>query len=448
MSKATPLVRFLAVVCLVALATGGGYFLGRKSVGHELSTPSQTPPHQGVDATPSPSKGRKILYYRNPMNPSITSPVPAKDEMGMDYIPVYADEVDATRPAGTVKIDPVMVQKMGIRLAKVDCMVLKREVRAPGRVEYDQERLWSVHPKFKGWVEELYVAKTGDEVVGGQPLLSIYSPELVATQQEFLLALAAGGNGGGGSGPFGLKDAALSRLELFGVPISFIKELESSRKVRRTISLKAPGKGVVLKVGALPGDYVTPKSELFRICDLSQVWVIAEIYESDLPWVREGDMVEVETPVMPGQTVKGRVDFVYPEVEGKTRTVPVRVVMDNTKRLLRPGMFVDVAIFSGLERKALVVPSEAVVRSGKEERVFVQTSPGVFEPRKVKLGLEAQGMAEVLSGVSHGEEVVVSAQFLIDSESKLKEAAAKMMRSGTAQGDSGAKGPKQQGAGR
>lgn len=417
----------LAVVLAAVLAAAAGYYAGGRMAGgggHGAAGADEEPSGQA-----SRKEGRKILYYRNPMNPSITSPVPAKDEMGMDYIPVYADEIDASKPAGTVRIDPVMVQKMGVRVAPAGCVVLKKRVMAPGRVEYDQERLWSVHPKFKGWVEEVFVAKAGDQVKGGEALLSIYSPELVATQQEYILSRAAGGDA--------LRQAALERLELFGVPPSFIADLEKEGRVRRAVTLKSPGKGTVLKVGALPGDYVTPRTELYRICDLSRVWIIAEVYDQDLPWIGEGDQVEVESAAAPGRKVTGRVDFVYPEVDVKTRTVPVRVVMDNRGGVLRPGMFVDVAILSGTGRRVLAVPSEAVVRSGKERRVFVMTGPGIFEPRTVVTGVEAEGMVEIVRGLSHGEQVVVSAQFLIDSESKLKEAASKMMRKGLAGGGAG-----------
>ncbi len=416
------------------MAAALGYLLGARTGsrlkgllgGGKAAIQEQRPSPAAEKPAASGKKERRILYYRNPMNPSITSPVPAKDEMGMDYIPVYADELETSRPAGTVRIDPVMVQKIGVRVAKAQCRVLKREVTAPGRVEYDAERLWSVHSRFQGWAEEVFVAKVGDVVEAGDPLLSIYSPELVATEQEFLLALASPGGG--------LLDAARERLRLFGVPQDFVRELERSRRVKRAITLRSPGTGTVIDVGVLPGDFITPKTRLYRICDLSRLWIIAEVYDQDLPWIGKGDRAVVGSPVFPGRRLEASVDFVYPEMDRKARTVPVRLVVDNKRGLLRPGMFVDVTILAGRRRRALVVPSEAVVRSGKEARVFVQTEPGVFEPRRVVLGLEAQGMVEVLSGIRHGDPVVTSAQFLIDSESRLKEAAAKMMRSGLAAG--------------
>ena len=426
----------MVVTVLAVLVAGAvGFFLGAWKgsalLGGRLHRPlpaeAKAPAGSGGSGPSKKEgkKGRRILYYRNPMNPSITSPVPAKDEMGMDYIPVYADEVETSRPAGTVRIDPVMVQKIGVRVARARCGVLHREVPAPGRVEYDQDHLWSIHSRFKGWAEKVMVARVGDRVKRGQPLLSIYSPALVATEQEFLLALASPGSQ--------LLQAARERLRLFGVPEGFIRRLERERRVERVITLDSPGDGTVIDVGVLPGDYITPKTRLYRICDLSTVWVMAEIYDQDLPWVGKGDRALIESPVFPGRRMEARVDFVYPEMDRKARTVPVRLVVDNRKGMLRPGMFVDVTILAGRRERGLLVPDEAVVRSGKEARVFVQTGPGIFEPRRVVLGLEAQGMVEILSGIHEGDRVVTSAQFLIDSESRLKEAAAKMMHSGLVQ---------------
>lgn len=386
------------------------------------------------EATTQAAAERKPLFYRHPMNPQITSPVPAKDEMGMDYIPVYADsETSGGEPAGTVTIDPTVVQNIGVRTTKAERRTFSRHVRTIGRIDYDEERLARLYPKVEGWIEKLYVDKTGQAVRRGDVLLEIYSPQIVAGQEEYLLALenAAALK----DSPFAeirdgaarLAAAARERLTLLDMPAHQLEELERTRQVRRTLHLHSPFKGIVTYIGARAGQYVTPQTELYRIADLARVWVYVDVYEDDLAWVREGDAAEMRVVALPGRVFLGKVATIYPYLEAKTRTAKVRLEFDNPDRALKPEMYANVVLHASRQVDAVTVPTEAIVRSGARELVFVVRGPGKFAPREVKPGVSSAGRTQILQGLEPGEEVVVSAQFLIDSESKLREAVAKML---------------------
>ncbi len=453
------------IVAGVALATGlgGGYWLAQQGTPSQGSAqvqqagerkplfyrhpmnPSITSPvpakdEMGMDYIPvyadESRKERKPLFYRHPMNPSITSPVPAKDEMGMDYIPVYADgDSAADEPAGTVRIDPVTVQNIGVRTARAEQRVLTRKVRTAARVSYDEEHLARLHPKVEGWIEKMRVDKTGEQVKKDEILLSIYSPQLVASQEEYLLAIKNCRQLKNSPfedirrGAAELVQSARQRLELLDMAEHQIRELEKSSKIKRYVHIHSPFDGVVIKVGAREGQFVTPKTELYNIADLSRVWVYVDVFEDELPWVKVGDEAEMRVAAIPGRVFRGRITYIYPYFESKTRTVKVRMEFDNRHGLLKPDMFADVTIHAGRQVNAVVVPEEAIVRSGSRELVFVVRGPGKFEPRVVKVGVSSGGWTQILSGVKPGEEVVTSAQFLIDSESKLREATAKMLES-------------------
>ena len=382
---------------------------------------------------PKTSSEKNVLFYRNPMNPNVTSPTPAKDSMGMDYLPVYADGDSSSNP-GTVTIDPVVVQNIGVRTAIATQKAMSRTVRAVGRVDFDEQRMARLHPKVEGWIEEIQVDKTGESVEKDAILLSIYSPILVSTQQEYLLAL---------NNVAALKDSAIEeikegarsllestreRLKMLDVSPHQIRELERSKKVRKNIHIHSPVAGTVINIGSRLGEYVTPKTELYMLVDLSQVWVFADIYENELPWVAVGNEVEMTLASVPGRVFKGALSYIYPYAQSQTRTTRVRLVFDNADMALRPEMLADISIKANTQPDAIVIPSEAVIRSGNRAQVFVVRSPGKFEPRIVQLGIDSQGEVAVLSGVSAGEEVVTSSQFLVDSESKLREATAKMMQ--------------------
>lgn len=409
-----------ASAAVIAVAVGGtvGYRLG--SVRPDASTMA------AADST------REPLFYRNPMNPEITSPVPAKDNMGMDYIPVYADSDASGSVPGTVRIDPVTTQSIGVRTATVERRSLSRDIHTVGRVDYDEQRIRRLHPKTEGWIEELFVHTTGEVIDADEILLNIYSPLLVSSQQEYLLAL--NNLDTLRESPFedvrrgaeSLVTTTLERLELLDVPAHQLEELKATREVKKRLHIHSPAKGVVINVGVREGQYVTPQTELYFIADLSRVWVFVDVFEEELPWVRVGDDAEMQVAAVPGATLKGQLTYIYPYAERKTRTVKARLEFPNDDLLLKPDMFADVTIRANPKPDVVAVPAESVVRSGLREKVFVVSEPGKFEPRDVVVGVTSEGWTEIRRGVEPGEAVVVSAQFLIDSESKLREAAAKM----------------------
>jgi len=404
------------LVLVAALALAVGYWLGGERGQSRV--------------TPAASKAAP-LYYRNPMNPEITSPVPAKDSMGMDYVPVYADPA-AGGPSGTVRIDPVVVQNIGVRTAHAQLARLGHTVRAVGRVDFDEQRISRLHPKIAGWIEQLFIDTTGTQVQKDTMLLSVYSPRLVASQEEYVLALRHLETLKNSDvedirrGAEELVQSARARLELFDVPEHQIRDLEARLEPQKTLHIHSPSAGIVMRIGAREGQYVTPDTELYMIADLSQVWAYADIFEFELPWVKIGDPVEMTVAGLPGTVFRGQLDYIYPYAEAHTRTVKVRLAFDNRDLLLKPETFAEVVIRTSTQADAIVIPSEAVVRSGNRDRVFVVRAPGRFEPRYVTLGIESEGRVAVLAGLAAGEEVVTSAQFLIDSESKLVEAAEKM----------------------
>jgi Cu(I)/Ag(I) efflux system membrane fusion protein len=377
----------------------------------------------------------KPLFYRNPMNPDITSPMPAKDNMGMDYIPVYAENSMAVdmAPTGTVKIDPVTVQNMGVRTSIATTTALSHEIRAMGRVAYDEEHITRLHPKTEGWIEKLFIDKTGTTVKTGTMLLSIYSPQLVTSAQEYLLALKSLQtleNSPFEDISFGAKQmakAARERLEFLDVPEHQIRDLEQTGDIKKNIHIHSPFNGVVINIGAREGQHVSPETELYMLADLTNVWVFADVFESDLPWVNVGDKVEMTLTGIPGKVFKGSLSYIYPYAEAKTRTIKVRLVFDNEDLLLKPDMFANVTINTQRQANAITIPSEAIVRSGERDQVFIVREQGKFEPRTVKVGLTAEGLTQIIEGVDVGDEVVTSSQFLIDSESKLRESTAKML---------------------
>jgi len=390
---------------------------------------------QPMLADPVVTEQPKPLFYRNPMNPDITSLTPAQDYMGMDYIPVYAENNTAMdmAPTGTVKIDPVTVQNMGVRTTIASTTALSHQINAVGRVAYDEEHITRLHPKTEGWIEKLFIDKTGTTVKKSTMLLSIYSPQLVTSAQEYLLALKSLKtleNSPFEDISYGAKQmakAARERLEFLDVPEHQIHDLEQTGIIKKNIHIHSPFNGVVINIGAREGQHVSPETELYMLADLTKVWVFADVFESDLPWVQVGDTVEMTLTGIPGKIFTGSLSYIYPYAEAKTRTIKVRLVFDNEDLLLKPDMFANVTINTQRQANAITIPSEAIVRSGERDQVFVVREQGKFEPRTVRVGLTAEGLTQIIEGVNVGDEVVTSSQFLIDSESKLRESTAKML---------------------
>ncbi len=383
-------------------------------------------------------KKGKIVYWKSSMIPGEVHEEPGKDSMGMDLVPVYADEVS---PASSIRIDPVTEQNMGVRLDKVVIGPLTKTVRTVGFVDYDETRLATVNTKTDGWVEKLTVDQTGAQVHKGDPLFELYSPELFSAQEEYLAALDSTRGGPGSliarstSDAEGLSRDARTRLEYFDVSPEQIRELERTRRLRKTLTVRAPFTGIVTGKSVVAGQRVMAGKELFRIADLSTVWVIAKVYEQDLPFVKLGQEAFMTLSYVPGKTFRGRVTYVYPYVEAKTREISVRMEFHNPGYELKPGMYATVTLSSEVASDATLVPDVAVIDTGLRSVVFTMPEPGRFEAREVKTGLRTENnYLQVLSGLAPGETVVVSGQFLLDSESRLREAALKFMEPGQTSG--------------
>ncbi len=377
---------------------------------------------------------RKVAFYRSPMDPSVRSDKPAKDAMGMAFIPVYQDELQgaAVVPGrALVQIAAERRQLLGVRSGPVRRARLEHVIRTVGRVAVDERRLHHVHTKYEAYVEHLYVDFTGKYVKAGDRLLALYSPELVATQQEYLLAyraqerLKASGLPAVAQGGADLLEAARQRLLFWDIKTEDIERLEKTGQVQRTLDLHADLSGYVVAKTAFHGMRVTPSDTLFDIADLSRLWVLADVYESDLPSVRLGMQAELKVPYLPSRSWRGPVTYVNPTVEEKTRTIKVRVEVDNGGELLKPDMFADVFLKPDLG-EGLLLPESAVIDAGDRKLVFLDRGEGRYEPREVRLGARLPDGFQVLSGVAAGELVVTSANFLLDSESSLKAAIAAM----------------------
>ncbi len=371
-------------------------------------------------------KERKIKYWVAPMDPNYRSDRPGKSPMGMDLVPVYED---AEGEAATIRVDPNVIQSIGVRTAPVRIDELRKTIRTVGMVEYDESRVSSVNTKIGGWIEKLRVDKTGQEVRKGEPLIEIYSPDLVSAQQEYLVARRHFEQVKNSpfpqvvEGARELLESARTRLAYWDITDRQVEELAATGTIRKTLTIHSPFRGVVVHKAAFEGTKVMPGMELFRIADLSRVWIQGDVYEYELPWVKAGVPATVTLDYIPGETFRGVVAYVYPYLEGKTRTATVRVELPNRGNLLKPDMFAHIELHPQGKGKTVLVPSEAVIRSGIRNVVFVARGEGRFEPREVKLGLEGEGgTVQILSGLREGENVVVSSQFLLDSESNLKEA--------------------------
>jgi membrane fusion protein, copper/silver efflux system len=357
---------------------------------------------KAATAIPSPPGGRRILYYRNPMGLPDTSPVPKKDWMGMDYIPVY--EGKEQDDGKTVKVSLDKVQRSGVRTEAVEARVIVRPVHAVGTVMHDESRLTIVAMRSDAYIEELFVNKTGQHLQAGDPLFRVYSPEIVLAQIDLR-------NGG-----------AEQRLRNLGVPESHIREVRAGKNPMSLV-WPAPATGDVIEKRVINGQRVKAGDELYRIADHTRLWVIADVAESDLSAIKIGTRATVTVRAYAAQPVEGEVTFIYPELRAETRTARVRIELPNPDGRLKIDMYADVVLQVGTnEQPAIVVPASAVIDSGTRQIVLIAKGEGRFEPRAVKLGRRGDSYVEVLDGINKGEEVVTAATFLIDAESNLKAA--------------------------
>ncbi len=419
----TPTLKSTLIVIAVPLALLAGYQFGQHAsqAGQRYvpdvhaASDASSPAVSGA-ATGEPGQ-RVVLYYRNPMGLPDTSPVPKKDSMGMDYIPVYADEQGDD--VGTVRVSPARLQSLGVRTSAVEFRSLDAAVRAVGRVELDERRIHDVSPRFEGWIERLHVNATGDPVRRGQPLFAVYSPELASARQELAiaerLASAADVDPVARQGAQRLVDATRARLRNWNA---------AGGGDGNSVVFSAPVDGIVLEKAAVEGMRFTPGMPVYRIVDLSSVWVLADIYEQDLARITPGQPARVGIDAYPGRNFDARITYIYPTLNAATRTTSVRLELTNSDGLLRPGMFAHVELLTGGDAPRLTVPDSAIIDDGQRRIVLIAEGEGRFRPQVVETGLRSREHVEILSGLEGGERVVVSANFLIDAESNLQAALA------------------------
>ena len=400
---------------LVVAATIAGVLIGRS-----LGTGSGT-------ALPVAGDEREVLYWVAPMDPNYRRDEPGKSPMGMDLVPVYADQVDAE--PGVVRIDPVMRNNLGVRTARAERGPLPRRIETVGYVAYDEQTLQHVHTRVEGWIEKLAVTSSGDPVEQGQLLFELYSPTLVNAQQEYLAALRSGNQG--------LSRASRERLIALGMTAGAIGRLGDEGTASQRVRFYAESDGVIAHLGVREGIFVTPATEVVSVAHLDRVWVLAEVLERQAAWVEPGQNAVVTLDDLPGKTLQGQVDYVYPELDPETRTLRVRLRFDNEGLSLRPNMYARVRIDGAGTPSIVHVPREAVLRGGRQNRVVVDLGDGRYQSRPVLLGIESGDRIAVRRGLEPGEDVVVSAQFLIDSESNVG-AALERMSPGSDDRNSGA----------
>lgn len=362
-----------------------------------------------------PASGHRILYYRNPMGLPDTSPKPRKDSMGMDYLPVYADEGSQGDAPGTVRITQGRLQTLGVRTELADMRDMSgRTIRATGILQFDERRLATVTTKVSGWIEHLAVAATGDPVVRGQVLAEIYSPDLVASEEEYLVAASMGG---------AIGAASVQRLRSLDVPEDEIVRLRRTGRSSRRVAVVAPADGVVIDKPVQQGMRITAGDPLYRTADLSSLWLIAQVQEQDLGAVAPGQRASSVFVAYPGRSFDGKVEFIYPSLNAETRTAKVRIVVPNSDGRLRAAMFANVTFGAAPDAgPVLSVSSSAILDSGSRQVVLLDRGEGRFEPRQVQLGTRGDDRVQVLEGLKPGDRVVVGANFLIDAESNLRAA--------------------------
>jgi Cu(I)/Ag(I) efflux system membrane fusion protein len=356
------------------------------------------------------STEKEILYWVAPMDASYRRDQPGKSPMGMDLVPVYAEDNQAT--GNEVRISPEVEQHLGVRTQIVESGKLWRKITTVGYVSLDESRVSHIHLRVDGWIENLSVNAEGDRVKKGQRLFDVYSPELVNAMAEYVQSLRSTNQR--------LSDSAQGKLRALGVSEAQIKRLASSRRVPQTISIYAPQDGVVSMLNVREGMYLQPQRQVMTLADLSSVWVLADVFEGQSDWVEKQQSAEVSLIYKPGKIWQGKVEHIYPLLNEATRSLQVRLQFDNPDEQLKPNMYANVVIYAGAVDNVLSVPREAVIRSGNQQRLIIKTAEGRYQPRQVVTGLESGDWIEIRSGVQAGERVVTSAQFLIDSEAGLK----------------------------
>jgi RND family efflux transporter MFP subunit len=420
----------LLVIILTALITGTAVYFIITTIGPTSSESSKVASEQNGDAA---SKERKIIYWKAPMDPTEIYDEPGKSKMGMDLVPVYEDEVsedeNGIKGGVDIKINPVVEQNMGLKIKPVAQGPLNHVIRTYGHVTFDETKTGIVSPKTAGWVETLYADYTGFAIEKGDPLFAMYSPSLLASQEEYLSAYK---NFLAHKTPLNkdLLESAKKRLAYYDIADQDIAFLEQTGQVRKTLTIRSRFTGVVTHKNVIEGAYVKAGESLFTIADLSTVWVEAHLFEYEQNLVYEGQTVEMTLSYDPDKVYTGKIAYIFPYLQPRTRDVVIRVIFDNTAGDLKPDMFANIKINTSGDAAGLIIPSEAVIHSGEKQFVFVANGNGRFTPREITTGVHLEeGRVQVLTGLAQGEDVVVSGQFLLDSESRLKEAIQKMIAS-------------------
>ena len=369
---------------------------------------------------------KKLLYWVAPMDPSYRRDGPGKSPMGMDLVPVY-DEGGGVK----VKISPTVEHNLGVRTAIVERKRLWRRIDTVGYVDFDENMISHIHLRTKGWIEKLTVKSEGERVKKGQLLFKIYSPELVNAQEEYLQAVRTQNRR--------LVSASEERLLALGLTSQQVKNLKKKKRVNQNVPVYAKQDGIVSKLNIREGMFVEPMREVMSLADLSSVWLLAEVFESQADWVKVGQSSEVRLSYLPGREWEGKVEYIYPSLNSKTRTLKVRLRFDNKDESLKPNMFANVTIYGGAKRNQIIIPREALIRAGVEDRVIIALGKGKYEPRVVTAGIESGDYVAIIKGLKEGDTVVTSGQFLIDSEASLKASLARMTQPDSMQSDKGMK---------
>lgn len=401
-------------LAVTGAAAGGGYWYGQKRAAPAMQMAAQ----DSASSPAAPTGERKPLYYRNPMGLPDTSPVPKKDWMGMDYIPVYEGEEEQAEEG--IKINLAKVQRLGVRTEPAMKRDLMRHIQAAATIQFDERRQVDVTTKFEGWIEKLLVNATGEPVRQGQTLMQIYSPQMLQAQEEYLVARHLRDEGMEGADR--LINGALMRLRNLDLPKPVVDKLVRERVASRQIPLSSPTTGIVMEKNVVEGMRLMPGEKLYRLVDDRQMWVLADVFEQDLGLVQPGIEVSVSVNAYPGKTYKGKVAFIYPNLNRETRTARVRIEVPNPDGLLKADMYATVQLAAPASSDEVTVPDSAVLDTGERQIVIVDMGEGRFEPRQVELGGRGNGYVAILDGVFEREAVVVSANFLIDAESNLKAA--------------------------
>lgn len=409
----------VAMVIVAILTLAGAFWIGRWTAHHHAAGAADAP-------------AAKPMYTCG-MHPQVIQDTPGNCPIcGMKLtLMTRSTPGAASSDRATILIDPVTIQNMGIRTGVVSNGPVRRVIRTVGTIDYNEPALAEVTTKFKGWVEKLFVDATGKQVHKGEPLFAIYSPELYSAQTEYLLTLNSA-PATDADGRKALLDSARLKLRFFDISDEQIAQLEQSRQPSKTLRITAPQDGFVITKMVVEGQMVEAGMTIYRLADLGLVWVYAEVYEQDLPFIQLGQEALVSLSYLPDRQFRGRVTYIYPTVDEKTRTARLRMEFHNPGYLLKPGMFANVELRAELHSSALLVPDMAVLRSGEKNTVFVALEGGRFEPRLLTLGPRTEhNQVQVLSGLSEGERVVVSGQFMLDSESQMREAIQKMLEPGS-----------------